>query len=108
MGTEALPVSTESLYRKEIKEMKETSFQKRLREKYGESELSQYDKDLYDWLYDGPKHYGNDSAMEEFYSENPDATLADLDKYWESITPPGLAPGDDGNDLQDDGEDDDE
>ena len=86
--------------------MKETSFQKRLREKYGESELNQYDQDIYEWLYDAPQYYGNDLEMDDFFSEHPDASLLELDKYWESITPDGLAPGDDGEDLLEDDEED--
>lgn len=84
--------------------MKETKYQEQLRKKYGNKKLSQYEQDLYDWLYDAPIYYKNDNEMQEYFSEHPDATLTELDDYWGSITPPGLAPDDDGADLLGDNE----
>jgi len=83
-------------------EIEYTNFQKKLMENYGSKDLDEEQEDLYNWLMNAPEHYQNDDKMEQYYNEHPDATLEELDKYWVNITPPGLAPGDDGSDEDDD------
>ena len=51
-----------------------------------------------------PKGYQNEKEMLAYAEAHPDATLKDLLHYFVLITPPGLAPGDDGADLLDDDE----
>lgn len=53
-------------------------------------------------LINGPVQYQNDDQMMAYAKDHPHATLMELRFYWHEITPPGLAPGDDGADLLED------
>lgn len=77
-----------------------TKFEKLIRDRYepdGDMEFNEESKLLL--LLNGPFHYQNEEEMLEYAEAHPDATMDELIDYWDSITPDGLAPGDDGADL---------
>ena len=86
-----------------------TEFEKLIRERYepdGEMEFNEESKLLL--LLNGPLHYQNEEKMLEYAENHPDATMDELIDYGDSITPDGLAPGDDGSDLLEDDEEEDQ
>nr|DAO42501.1 MAG TPA: hypothetical protein [Caudoviricetes sp.] len=59
----------------------------------------------YMWAWGAPFDYQNEPEMMEYVESHPEATLKDINHYFDLITPDGLPPGDDGKDLLEDGED---
>ncbi len=53
-------------------------------------------------LLNAPEQYENEDEMLAYAKARPEATMKELVEYWDSITPDGLPPGDDGADLLDD------
>ncbi len=74
-------------------------------ERYGRYENGTYEeKGDYLWIINAPEQYQNEDEMLDFVEKNPNATLKEVNNYWDEITPDGLAPGDDGADLLEDEE----
>ncbi len=56
----------------------------------------------YDWALLAPESYCVETPMLSYVKKHPNASLREICKYFSEITPPGLAPGDDGADLLED------
>lgn len=70
-----------------------------IRERYEKDEMSFEEENDFLWLINAPEQYENEKEMLAFAKKHPVATMKDLLTFWDSITPDGLAPGDDGADL---------
>ena len=83
--------------------MEESKYKKLVRERYDHGqEMTYAEEGTFLWLLDAPDAYQNEDAMLEYIDEHPDATMEELMSYWESITPEGLPPGMDPEELLDD------
>ena len=86
--------------------MDESKYVKLIRARYDHGQKMSYAEEArFLALLDGPEAYQNEDEMLKYVEDHPDATLDNLMDYWDSITPDGLPPGDDGADLLDDDED---
>ena len=90
--------------------MEETRFQKLIRERYDHGqEMSYAEEGTFLCLLNGPNAYQNEDKMLEYAEANPDISMEDLVDYWYSITPEGLPPGMDPDELlRDDDDEEDE
>lgn len=70
-----------------------TEFQRLVMERYPLGDNTIYEeKGDYMWLIDGPLQYENELEILKYAKENPNATLRQLNEYWDHITPDGLPP----------------
>lgn len=67
-----------------------------------EVEMSYEDENNLLWLLNAPESYLVEDEMLAYAQAHPDADMKKLIAYFGSIVPPGLAPGDDGEDLEED------
>ena len=88
----ALPVYTgPTAYMQEIERRYEAAvFDEKRRPKDHEKYM------LYLEILNAPFDYENEQEMLEYLEGNPDATIEDVDHYFNLITPDGPPPGDDG------------
>ncbi|MCD8353755.1 MAG: hypothetical protein LUC47_05530 [Clostridiales bacterium] len=78
-------------------------YTKLIKERYEHLAPESYEQQGYYYcaLY-APYQYETEEAMLAYIKQNPTATLKEVFDYFGEITPPGLAPGDDGADLLED------
>lgn len=89
--------------------MKETKFQELIRKRYDHGQKMSYaEEGNFLCLLNGPNAYQNEGKMLEYAEENPDISLEELVTHWHSITPEGLPPGMDPDELLRDDEEDQE
>lgn len=68
--------------------------------KYGsQPDMDYATETMYEFMLNAPKAYRKEKQMIEFMESNPDATLRQVFDYFNEITPDGLSPDDDGEDI---------
>lgn len=83
--------------------MKEDSeFVALMRDRFEEDEMSYNDETTFLFLINAPDQYDNEAEMLKYAKEHPEKTMQELIDYWDSITPDGLPPGMDPEELVDD------
>ena len=65
-------------------------------------EMSYADENNLLLLLNAPREYLVEGEMLKYAQEHPDADMNDLIDYFDEVAPTGLAPGDDGKDLEED------
>lgn len=73
-----------------------------VRERYeppADANMSHMEENNLIWLLNAPEQYQVEEEMLTYATTHPEADMEELLKYFDSIVPPGLAPGDDGEDL---------
>ena len=80
--------------------MEMTEFEKLIRERYDHGQKMEPEEEgAFMAMLDGPFAFENEDEMLEYAKEHPEATVIELYEYWDSITPEGLAPGMDPEEL---------
>ena len=75
-------------------------YQSIIKQRYGNERSKSYEKrGYYDWVLMAPQQYLVEYPMLSYVKEYPEATLKEVFCYFDRITPDGLAPGDNGEDL---------
>ena len=89
--------------------MEESKYVQLMRERFDHGqEMTYAEEALFLWLLNAPDAYQNEEQMLKYAEEHPNATMDELNEYWESITPDGLPPGMDSDELlRDDDEEED-
>ncbi|MCD7838216.1 MAG: hypothetical protein LUG65_04815 [Clostridiales bacterium] len=78
-------------------------YTKLIKERYERFAQESYEqRGYYSCALFAPYQYENEEVMLAYIKQNPIATLKEVSDYFSEITPPGLAPGDDGADLLED------
>lgn len=76
---------------------------KLIAERYGQYKDGNYEEEQdYYWILEAPANYENEEETLKYLKKHPKATLKEVIRYWDDITPDGLAPNDDGSDLLED------
>lgn len=84
---------------KEKLQQYDTDFQKKIIERFAdeipdaEEPVENYKKKMaFLWVLNAPEQYENEDEMMEYFLKHPDATIEELDRYFDEITPDGLPP----------------
>ena len=65
----------------------------------GMTDMDYATETMYEFMLNAPEAYRTDKQIIEFMEKNPEATLREVFDYFNEITPDGLSPDDDGEDV---------
>ncbi len=75
-------------------------YTKKIEERYGQYKNGTYEESNdYLWVLEGPEDYQTEAVMLDYVKKHTSATLKDVFKYFNEVTPDGLPPGFDASDL---------